>query len=169
MYFYIKKYLFTIGGVNCKKGTYWGVKSHFWKGYLIYTAQINILFILIINVLYLSMPQFLKDLKSWWHQQTSFVGSLVFSLMQTMTQIQLPFFVGLSIPVKMGNKRSVCTLFIKNIPNIYFIHYRLISFREFQAFEGLLCLPGSICTLPYCISAFWHQWDGSGLVSFGWF
>ena len=108
--------------------------------------------------LYLSMLQFLKDLKSWWHQQTSFVCSLVFSLMQTMTQIQLPFLVGLSIPVKMGNKRSVCTLFIKTIPKFYFIYYRVISFPEFQAFEGLLCLDLSRSTLPYCISAFWHQW-----------
>ena len=85
--------------------------------------------------------------------------------MQTMTQIQLPFLVGLSIPVKMGNKRSVCILFIKNIPNIYFIPHRLISFPEFQAFEGLLCLPDALYLTAFQL----FDTNGSGLVSFGWF
>lgn len=41
--------------------------------------------------------------------------------------------------------------------------YRLISFPEFQAFEGLLCLPDALYLTAFQL----FDTNGSGLVSFG--
>lgn len=47
--------------------------------------------------------------------------------------------------------------------NFLLQHYRLISFPEFEAFEGILCLPDATYQTIFQL----FDTNGSGLVSFG--
>ena len=56
---------------------------------------------------------------------------------------------------------QICFLFIFLSMSDYF--FRIISFPEFQSFEGLLCLPDALYNTAFQL----FDVNGSGLVSFG--
>ena len=63
----------------------------------------------------------------------------------------------------MGSMLLHCTVIFFMISNIFSPFFRLISFPEFQAFEGLLCLPDALYLTAFQL----FDTNGTGLVSFG--
>jgi len=55
------------------------------------------------------------------------------------------------------------TFFFNLFYNWYYFVFRLISFAEFQAFEGLLCVPDALYKTAFQL----FDTNGNGMVAFG--